>query len=189
MTYANLHPNDYVIKSPHGLARLAAAVRVALEQGRLRREARECRARCRNFFDGIPIGLYLASPDRRFLEVNLALVEMLGYPDRASLLQVKPSRVFADAAAEEKLWLSLERRDGVVRALEGAARRRDGSTIRVRRSAGPAWSAEGRVAYYHFSVDEVSPRAGVHAAPAAESGTQADGAPCPPGSRRQGQIV
>jgi PAS domain-containing protein len=37
-------------------------------------------------FDRVPIGLLRVTPGGRILEANAALVQMLGYPDRATLV-------------------------------------------------------------------------------------------------------
>ncbi len=48
----------------------------------------EVEQRYRELFDNIQEGLFFATPDGRFIEVNDALVRMLGYGSREELLQV-----------------------------------------------------------------------------------------------------
>ena len=50
-------------------------------------DRREAERRYRELFDNIQEGLFFAVPDGHFIEVNDALVRMLGYADREELLQ------------------------------------------------------------------------------------------------------
>ena len=51
-------------------------------------DRREAERRYRELFDNIQEGLFFSTPDGRFIEVNDALVRMLGYASREELLQV-----------------------------------------------------------------------------------------------------
>ena len=51
-------------------------------------DRREVEQRYRELFDNIQEGLFFSTPDGRFIEVNDALVRMLGYGSREELLQV-----------------------------------------------------------------------------------------------------
>ena len=57
----------------------------------------ESERRYRSLFEDAPIGLYRITADGDFLDVNQALVQMLGYPDKAALLAVRTSDTYADA--------------------------------------------------------------------------------------------
>ena len=50
-------------------------------------DRREVEQRYRELFDNIQEGLFFSTPDGRFIEVNDALVRMLGYGSREELLQ------------------------------------------------------------------------------------------------------
>ena len=51
-------------------------------------DRREAERRYRELFDNIQEGLFFSTPDGRFVEVNDAMVRMLGYASREELLQV-----------------------------------------------------------------------------------------------------
>src|SRR5262249_1445590 len=58
-------------------------------------DRREAEHRYRQLFDSIQEGIFFSTPDGRFVEVNDALVRMLGYASREELLQVDiPTRVY-----------------------------------------------------------------------------------------------
>src|SRR5207247_8264864 len=50
-------------------------------------DRREAERRYRDLFDSIQEGLFFATPDGRFLDVNDAMVRMLGYGSREELLR------------------------------------------------------------------------------------------------------
>lgn len=78
-------------------------------------------------------GIYRSSVDNRFLSVNPALVEMLGYESKVELLTVKPSELYEDAGERERL---IERHKHTQRIEEVEVRwkRKDGTPITVRLS-------------------------------------------------------
>src|SRR5262249_739690 len=51
-------------------------------------ERREAERRYRELFDNIQEGLFFSTPDGRFIEVNDAMVHMLGYSSREEMLQI-----------------------------------------------------------------------------------------------------
>ena len=58
-------------------------------------DRREAERRYRELFDNIQEGLFFSTPEGRFIEVNDALVAMLGYSSREELLQVDiPTQVY-----------------------------------------------------------------------------------------------
>jgi PAS domain S-box-containing protein len=65
---------------------------------------RAARQRFESLFDNAVVGLYVSTFDGRFLQVNRALVEMLGYDSENDLLEVGP----------EALYVDRDRRQGLV---------------------------------------------------------------------------
>ena len=85
----------------------------------------------RSLFKGVPIGLYRTMPGGEILDANPALVEMLGYPDRESLLMVNLADMFVNPV-DRKRWEALMEREGVVRDFEAKFRRYDGTVVWIR---------------------------------------------------------
>jgi PAS domain S-box-containing protein len=108
-------------------------------------DRREAERRYRELFDNIQEGLFFSTPEGRFVEVNDALVAMLGYSDREELLQVdiptqvyfSPEQRLAHAAAMEK--------DGLLRNFEATLRRKNGSPIYVLINAFGVYEASGKL--------------------------------------------
>jgi PAS domain S-box-containing protein len=108
-------------------------------------DRREAERRYRELFDNIQEGLFFSTPNGRFIEVNDAMVRMLGYGSRNELLQI-------DIPVE--LYFSPEQRDrhsaamkenGHLRNFEATLRRKDGSPIHVLINAFGLHDNQGRL--------------------------------------------
>ncbi len=149
--------DDYIIKSPGHIERLPSAVRSALERLEQRHRLGEVEMRYRMLFDRVPVGLYRATPDGEFLDVNPAMAEILGYPDRDSVMAVHASSLYCHPADQVR-WQTLAERDGIVRQFEIAFRRRDGSVVWTRNSARAIRDLHGRTLCYEGSLEDVTER-------------------------------
>ena len=79
-----LGATDFVLKQH--LSRLTPAVRRALREVELKREQTLARERYRSIFENATIGIFQATPEGRFLEVNPALATMHGYASTAEMM-------------------------------------------------------------------------------------------------------
>ncbi len=111
----------------------------------------------RSLFDRVPVGLYRTTPEGQVLDANSALVQMLGYPDRESLLAVAVTDGYEDPE-ERTRWQALIEREGVVRDFEVQWRRHDGTIIWVRDNARVVQDGEGQVLYYEGAVEDITER-------------------------------
>ncbi len=119
-------------------------------------DRREVEQRYRELFDNIQEGLFFSTPDGRFIEVNDALVRMLGYRSREELLQadVRTQVYFAEERYQELAGQMQEH--GVVRNHEETLRRRDGSAVYVLINAFAVQDNQGRVAQYRGLMLDIS---------------------------------
>lgn len=136
---------------------VAHLMAVALERARQYQVLQEAQARYRNLFERVPVGLYRTTPDGRVLDANPALVEMLGYPDRASLQAVPALDIYVDPA-DRRHWQATVEQAGVVEGFEFRVRRRDGTVIWVRDSARCIFDHDGRVVCYEGILEDVTER-------------------------------
>jgi PAS domain S-box-containing protein len=153
---------DYLLKDR--LVRLGQAVAHELEQRCLRDEKRradqalrESEERYRSLFERVPVGLYRTTLEGQILDGNLALVQILGYPDRESLRAVNMPDNYV-GPEERRRWQALINRQGVVRDFEVQWRRHDGTIIWVKESAWAVRDAEGQVLYYEGAVEDITER-------------------------------
>jgi two-component system NtrC family sensor kinase len=94
-------------------------------------DRREAERRYRELFDNIQEGLFFSTPEGRFIEVNDALVAMLGYSSREELLQVDiPTQIYFSPEQRHIHADTLEK-DGSLRNFEATLRRKNGSPIYV----------------------------------------------------------
>ena len=154
---------DYVLKSR--LERLAPVVTRALHEKEelvrrksaeeaLRRSERELRS----LIDNAPYGIFRANMDCRFVDVNPAMVKMLGYDVPAELLAIDPCQdVFLDPVQAQRL----KKLGGSQRSFDGLEfewKRRDGSAIIVRLSGRPVIGREGQAVFLEGMAENVTDR-------------------------------
>ncbi|GBC84795.1 Sensor kinase CckA [bacterium HR11] len=136
---------------------VAHLMAVAMERARQYQALREAQARYRDLFERVPVGLYRTTPDGRILDANPALVEMLGYPDRASLQAVPALNIYVDPA-DRRRWQATIEQAGVVEGFEFRVRRRDGTVLWVRDSARCIYDHDGQVVCYEGMMEDVTER-------------------------------
>jgi two-component system, cell cycle sensor histidine kinase and response regulator CckA len=105
----------------------------AIEHKRNEQALRHSEARYRSLIQSAVYGIYRCSPDGKFLDVNPALVAMLGYDQAEEVMALDPTRVFADPVELDRLMRDC--RDGTkVNNVEVSWKRKDGKVITVRLS-------------------------------------------------------
>ena len=120
-------------------------------------ELRESEERYRTLFDGVPVGLYRTTPAGQTMDANLAMVQMLGYPDRETLLATNAADLYANPQ-DRVQWQALMEREGVVHDFEVRNRRYDGTVIWVNNTARAVRDEQGQVVYYEGSLEDITER-------------------------------
>ena len=136
---------------------IADSLGIVIQQTLLFGALEESEAHYRGLFDDVPLGLYRTTPEGQIVDVNPAQVEMLGYPDRESLLDVNVADLYVNTEGR-KQWQALMEREGVVRDFEAQFRQCDGTTIWVNDTARAVRDDEGRVLYYEGSLEDITKR-------------------------------
>ncbi|MDD5263728.1 MAG: diguanylate cyclase [Candidatus Bipolaricaulis sp.] len=108
-------------------------------------------------FDRVPVGLYRTTPAGEIVDVNPALVRMLGYPNRESLLAAAAETVYARREARDR-WRAEMAAKGTVSGFEAEWRRRDGTLIWVEENAHAVRSSDGTILHYDGSAQDVTAR-------------------------------
>lgn len=111
----------------------------------------------RGLFERIPIGLYRVSTDGQILDVNSALVDMLGYPDRQALMSIQTIEAYANPEDQSR-WQALIDQEGIVTGFEVQWKRQDGTFLWVRENARSVYDDTGQVLYYEGAVEDISER-------------------------------
>ena len=111
-------------------------------------DRREAERRYRELLDNIQEGIFFSTPDGRFVEVNDALVRMLGYASREELLQVDIKNELYVAPEHRKRFTDALDQHGVVRNFEETLCRKDGTIVHTLQNAFAVRDARGAVTQY-----------------------------------------
>jgi two-component system NtrC family sensor kinase len=105
----------------------------------------EAERRYRELFDNIQEGLFFSTPGGRFVEVNDAMVRMLGYRNRDELLQIDiPTQLYLAPEQRQQHAKQMEEQ-GSLKNFEATLRRKDGSLIHVLINAFGLYDGMGRL--------------------------------------------
>ncbi|PWV64890.1 EAL domain-containing protein [Plasticicumulans acidivorans] len=101
-------------------------------------------------------GVFRATPDGRYLDVNQALARICGYASPAALLAL-PESLHADPERRAQFWATLER-EGTVHGFEAPLRRADGSIVWISESARAVRDETGALVCIEGSVIDITER-------------------------------
>jgi PAS domain S-box-containing protein len=119
-------------------------------------DRREAERRYRELFDNIQEGIFFSTPQGRFVEVNDAMVRILGYSSREEVIQLDiPNQVYFSPQRREELALLLERQGGL-RNQEEILRRKDGSPVHVFINCFAVRDASGSILQYRGLMLDVT---------------------------------
>lgn len=121
------------------------------------RQLRQAEARYRGLFERVPIGLYSTTPEGEVVEANPALVALLGFADRKSLLGVNVRDLYVNAEDRQRelAQIALE---GVTTGFEMRLRRADGSAVWVRDHSRAVQDAQGQMIGYEGALEDITER-------------------------------
>lgn len=113
----------------------------------------------RTFFEHSTIGMYRSTPEGRFIEVNAALAELLGYRDPAELLSGidQVAGIYHEPELRDVLLEQLASQPQGA-TLEFALRRADGSVIWVLERGRAVRDATGMIVYFEGTILDVTER-------------------------------
>ncbi|MBN1485727.1 MAG: PAS domain S-box protein [Chloroflexia bacterium] len=130
---------------------------VALVTSELSEREREAQSHYRSLFEKVQIGLYRTTPDGRFLDINPALVEILGYSDREALQGARAMDFYVNPR-DRQHWQAQMEGQGHVHNIKARFRRRDGAIIWTLDSSWAYRDSEGKLVYYEGSLQDITQR-------------------------------
>ncbi len=136
----------------------SAISRDITERRRVEQDLRRSEARFASLVQDAPYGIYRVTSDGQFLQVNPALVRMLGYQSEAELLERNiQTDVYAKAERGTQLiddyWPDKDFRD-----VEAHWKRKNGERIIVRLSGRPVERPGGELAYFEVFAEDITER-------------------------------
>ena len=118
---------------------------------------RKNEARFTELFESLQEGIYVITSDERLIDVNPALVRMLGYDSKDELM----ARTFADILPNEEQRRQRRQQvetQPVVQGREISLTRKDGSVLVCLNTAGVVRDTSGHVVRYHGTVMDITER-------------------------------
>ena len=113
--------------------------------------------RFRTLFDAVPVGLYRTASDRRIVNANPAMAQMLGYPSVEALLGTDAEQLYADPGVRRDWARQLETK-GLVQGFEARLLRRDGTALWSLESARATLDDAGRILHIEGTVQDITER-------------------------------
>jgi PAS domain S-box-containing protein len=126
------------------------------EHRQAREALRESTERYQSLFNRVPIGLYKTTREGQIVDANPALVDMLGYPNRESLLVTRVQDLYVNLEDRQSEQALLEQEDAIHR-FQMQMRRYDGTIIWVEDHVRSILNGDGR-AYYEGSLTDITER-------------------------------
>ncbi|HVN54129.1 MAG TPA: PAS domain S-box protein [Anaerolineaceae bacterium] len=148
---------DYIPKSSANLlSRLCNAVKKALEAPLPALKEGQSDNPYYSLVERVPVGLYRTSLEGRLLDANPALIKMLGYPNRESLLAEDINRIYLNPSDRIRALNTL-REKGILEKFEFQARRYDGRLIWVEDNSRVVHDSQGQI-FFEGSLEDITQR-------------------------------
>ena len=118
---------------------------------------RKNEARFTELFESLQEGIYITTPDGTIVDVNPALVRMLGYDSKEEVLKRRVPEIFVDRE-ERKLVKEEVERQPMIQGKEITLIRRDGTSIVCLNTAAAVRDNSGRVLRYQGALMDITER-------------------------------
>src|SRR2546429_1753211 len=118
---------------------------------------RKNEARFTELFESLQEGIYITTPDGTIVDVNPALVRMLGYDSKEEVLKSRVPEIFVDRE-ERKLIKEEVERQPMIQGREITLIRKDGTSIVCLNTAAAVRDNAGRVLRYQGALMDITER-------------------------------
>src|SRR2546430_3287131 len=118
---------------------------------------RKNEARFTELFESLQEGIYITTPDGTIVDVNPALVRMLGYDSKEEVLKRRVPEIFVDRE-ERKLIKEEVERQPMIQGREITLIRKDGTSIACLNTAAAVRDNSGRVLRYQGALMDITER-------------------------------
>ena len=133
------------------------------DRKRAEQALRQSEEKYRELFENATYGIFRSQLDGALLDVNPALVAMLGYSSKEELLTRNLSRDLYDNPADRRSILDSYGPSGRVSGCEVNWRRKDGKIIVVRISGGAFRGQDGSFSHFEVIVEDITERRSLEA--------------------------
>jgi two-component system NtrC family sensor kinase len=109
----------------------------------------------KRLFENVRCGIYVSSKEGKFLNVNKALLDMLGYKNNEEFLKIDITKDLYLNPEDRRKWQEMIERDGYVIDYEVYFKRKDGRPIPVLHTSHVRYDKQGEVIGYEgINVDQ-----------------------------------
>jgi PAS domain S-box-containing protein len=126
------------------------------EQRQAEQALRESEKEYRELVENANYGIYRSTWDGTFLDVNPALVAMLGYSSKAELMARNLNTEIYENPADRAFTLAMYESKGRVDSAEVTWKRKDGKSISVRISGALVRGKDGQVSHFEVIVEDIT---------------------------------
>ena len=127
------------------------------EQKRTAEALHKSEKRYRELFNSVPIGLYRTTPEGSILDVNPAMLDILGYPDQDTLLQNNSLEIYTDPDDRKQLQRLLGEK-GSVRDFAVQLCRHDGRSVWVSVNSSIVRDSDTQMICYEGAMADITER-------------------------------
>jgi PAS domain S-box-containing protein len=131
------------------------------EQRQAEQALRESEEKYRELVENATYGIYRSNREETFLDVNSALVDMLGYSSKAELMTRNLGSDIYENSADRALFLETVGTNGRGDRVDVKWKRKDGKTISVRISGTQIRGKDGQVSHFEVIVEDVTQQRGL----------------------------
>jgi PAS domain S-box-containing protein len=142
------------------LENLAAMTTHIIQKAKTEEALRESEKKYRNIYENAVEGFFQSTPKGRFISVNFAFANMLGYDspeDLVSSISDIATQYYVNRD-DRKLYKKILKDKGIVENFEFKAQSKDGSAIWVSNSARAYFGSDGKVIRYEGIVLDINER-------------------------------
>jgi PAS domain S-box-containing protein len=155
--------SDYILKDrlarlPHAIDRAIGDQRLREERSRSSLALRQSETRYRELVENAMYGIYRETVHGRFLQVNPALVRMLGYETSQELMNLPTLDAYRYPQDRSRLLMEEYRRTGRLIGVEVEWKRKDGLPLLVRLSGRGVSDEAGQLQELEIIVEDVTER-------------------------------
>src|SRR6266403_2176877 len=118
---------------------------------------RKNEARFTELFESLQEGIYITTPDGAIVDVNPALVRMLGYGSKEELLKIRVPEIFVDRAERKTVQDEVDRQP-LIQGREIMLVRKDGTSVVCLNTAAAVRDNSGRVVRYQGALMDITER-------------------------------
>lgn len=130
------------------------------ERIRARQALQQAEEKYRTIFEDAVVGIYQSTPEGRFLSVNRAVAKMCGYDSPEQMIaEIKDiaHQSYVDPGSREE-FMSMMKKDGVVRNFEYQAHRRDGEVAWFLENGRAVRDSSGVIRYFEGTLHDITER-------------------------------